>query len=70
MNKEITFIDLFAGTGGFSIALEKHGKFKCIFANDFAKSSEETYKLNHKNCNFLLEDINKLDVGYENDAFS
>ena len=29
------FIDLFAGTGAFTYALENTGKYECVFANDF-----------------------------------
>ena len=56
----INFIDLFAGTGGFSVAFEKYNKFKCIFANDMIKESENIYKLNHSNTNFLLKDLHKV----------
>ena len=28
------FIDLFAGTGAFTLAIEKSNKFKCVFTND------------------------------------
>ena len=31
---KIKFIDLFAGTGAFTLAFEKNNKFNCIFAND------------------------------------
>ena len=37
-----TFIDLFAGIGGFRIALESLG-LKCIFSSEWDKHSQETY---------------------------
>jgi len=37
-----TFIDLFAGIGGFRIALEENGG-KCIFSSEIDKFSRETY---------------------------
>lgn len=55
------FIDLFAGTGAFSYVLQKH-KFKCVFSNDMEKSSETIYKLNFPKCNYILNDLNKIDV--------
>jgi DNA (cytosine-5)-methyltransferase 1 len=59
-NNFINFIDLFAGTGGFSVSFEKYNKFKCVFANDMIKESEYIYKLNHPNTPFLLKDLHKV----------
>jgi DNA (cytosine-5)-methyltransferase 1 len=56
------FIDLFAGTGGFSHALEKCGKFESIFANDMVEPSKKIYMLNNPDSNFVLEDLNLIDV--------
>ena len=39
-NTTIKFIYLFAGTGAFSLALEKNKKFKCVFTNDMMRCSE------------------------------
>ncbi len=56
--KGYTFIDLFAGIGGFHIALESMGS-RCIYANEWDKSAQEVY---HKNFNLLPEgDITKVD---------
>lgn len=43
--KEITFIDLFAGIGGFRIALESFGG-KCIFSSEIDNYACTTYKAN------------------------
>jgi DNA (cytosine-5)-methyltransferase 1 len=55
------YIDLFAGTGAFTIALKDH---QCVFANDNCKNSEIIYNANHgEECKLTLgnlEDI-KLD---------
>ena len=59
---KILFIDLFAGTGAFSLALERNKKFKCVFTNDIVKSSKEIYELNNPNHKFTLEDLNNVDV--------
>lgn len=49
MNK-FTFIDLFAGIGGFHIAMERIGG-KCIFASEIDKYARKTYEYNFKNKN-------------------
>lgn len=58
----IRMIDLFAGTGAFSYAFERTGKFKSVYTNDMEKSSETIYKLNFADCNFVLKDLNTIDV--------
>lgn len=44
-NKKISFIDLFAGIGGFHLALHNKGA-ECIFASEWDKKCRETYKDN------------------------
>lgn len=44
-DKQIRFIDLFAGLGGFRIALENNGG-KCVFSSEIDKYARETYKNN------------------------
>ena len=61
-NTTIKFIDLFAGTGAFSLALEKNKKFKCVFTNDMMRCSEEIYKLNNPDHTFTLQDLNEINV--------
>lgn len=56
------FIDLCAGTGAFSIALESSGKYKCVYANDIMKSSQDIYNMNHENETFKLGDIMDIDI--------
>ena len=41
--KTFTFVDLFAGIGGFRIALEKLGG-ECLFTSEWDKYSQKTYK--------------------------
>ena len=45
MKKKIIFIDLFAGIGGFRIALESLGG-KCVFTSEWDKYAAATYKAN------------------------
>lgn len=41
----LTFIDLFAGLGGFRIALESLGA-KCVYSNECDKYAQEVYEMN------------------------
>lgn len=54
-----TFIDLFAGIGGFRLGMEKAG-FKCVFSADINKHAAAMYKENFGEEAFC--DITKLDV--------
>ncbi|MBI2629836.1 DNA (cytosine-5-)-methyltransferase [Candidatus Pacearchaeota archaeon] len=54
---ETTFIDLFAGIGGFRIALEELG-FKCVFSSEWDKYAQKTYFENFKEMPY--GDITKL----------
>lgn len=44
-NPTFTFIDLFAGIGGFRLALQKLGG-KCTFTSEWDEKAQETYKTN------------------------
>lgn len=48
MNEEFKFIDLFAGIGGFHIALHNLGG-KCVFASEMDVHARKTYEHNFKN---------------------
>ena len=43
--KHFSFIDLFAGIGGFRVALEELGG-KCVFTSEFDKEAQKTYLAN------------------------
>lgn len=60
--KQYRFIDLFAGLGGFHLALEKLG-CKCVFASELQQELQKLYFLNHGiKCH---GDINQVNI--END---
>lgn len=45
-NKQLTFIDLFAGIGGFHQAMTALGG-KCLFASDIDENCRKTYEINY-----------------------
>ena len=58
-SKNFTFIDLFAGIGGFRIALESFGG-KCVFSSDWDKYSQMVYEANFGDR--PIGDITKIDA--------
>ncbi len=45
-NPRFTFIDLFAGIGGFRLSMQKFGG-KCVFSSEFNPNAQKTYSLNY-----------------------
>ena len=45
-NPKFTFIDLFAGIGGFRIAMQNLGG-KCVYSSEFDAKAQETYLANY-----------------------
>jgi DNA (cytosine-5)-methyltransferase 1 len=43
--KQFSFIDLFAGIGGFRLALEEFGG-KCVYSSEWDKNAQDTYEAN------------------------
>lgn len=79
-NNSFTFIDLFAGIGGFRIALEKLGG-RCIYASEFDVSAQKSYACNHgvmpfgditlqKNKDYIPNNIDVLCAGFPCQPFS
>jgi DNA (cytosine-5)-methyltransferase 1 len=59
MARELKFIDLFAGLGGFHLALQKLGH-KCVFASELIPELRNLYKENHDmDC---AGDINEVNI--------
>ena len=64
--RNFTFIDLFAGIGGFRIALEKTGG-KCVFSSEWDTHSQNTYMINHNEIpNGDITQINEKNVPKHN----
>jgi DNA (cytosine-5)-methyltransferase 1 len=57
-NPTFTFIDLFAGIGGFRLAFQKAGG-KCVFTSEWDKNAKKTYEANFGEVPF--GDITKID---------
>lgn len=55
----LTFIDLFAGIGGFRIAAENNG-MHCVFSSEIDKSAREVYKTNFGH--YPAGDITKINA--------
>lgn len=64
--KSLRILDLFAGTGAFSLAFHSSStntvKYETVMANDYEKASRTIYKENFPEQNFVLGDINTIDV--------
>lgn len=59
MNHQLTFIDLFAGLGGFHLALAKLG-CKCVFASEIRDDLRKFYKMNFPDTP-IAGDITKIE---------
>lgn len=68
-NDKLRMVELFTGTGAFSLAFESTGRFKTVFANDFSKSSKKIYDMNFDIpltqgdiCKIRTKKIPKMDI--------
>jgi DNA (cytosine-5)-methyltransferase 1 len=59
MAKKLKYVDLFCGSGGFSLGFDNKG-FQNIFSIDIEPSFCETYKYNFPNHQLVVKDICKL----------
>ncbi len=59
--REISFIDLFAGLGGFHIALTELG-CRCVFASELKEDLQALYKKNYPETTNVVGDITKVDL--------
>lgn len=76
-NKNYTFIDLFAGIGGFHTAMHSVGAH-CVFASEWDKYARISYEANYKdiepglfekdssgNYKYFNEDVTKANRGHK-----
>lgn len=79
-NPKFTFIDLFAGIGGFRIAMQNLGG-KCVYSSEFDAKAQETYLINYGEMpfgditkestkNYIPDDFDVLCAGFPCQAFS
>ena len=79
-NPKFTFIDLFAGIGGFRIAMQNLGG-KCVYSSEFDAKAQETYLANYGEMpfgditkestkNYIPRDFDILCGGFPCQAFS
>ncbi len=79
-NPEFTFIDLFAGIGGFRMAMQNLGG-KCVFSSEWDAQAQKTYFLNYGEVpfgditkestkTFIPDDFDVLCAGFPCQAFS
>ena len=79
-NYNFTFIDLFAGIGGFRLAMQNLGG-KCIFTSEWDQSAKKTYRANYgetpfgditsdRTKNFIPENFDVLCGGFPCQSFS
>ena len=61
LDGSFTFIDLFAGIGGFRKGFESLGG-KCVFTSEWDKYSQQTYTANYSLDHILAGDITKIPV--------
>ncbi len=62
MNKELKYIDLFAGIGGFRVAFDKLGA-KCVFSAEIDQHAIKMYEENfgdNSNCDITMLDPNSI----------
>lgn len=60
--KGLTYIDLFAGIGGFRRALDSFGA-KCVFSSEWDKHAQDTYEMNYNDRPFGdITQINDADI--------
>jgi DNA (cytosine-5)-methyltransferase 1 len=61
IKKRFTVASTFSGAGGSCTGYKMAG-FKVLWANEFIKDAQDSYRLNHKSTYLNTEDIRKVDV--------
>lgn len=58
--KEHTISAFFSGVGGIELGFKQTGKFRVLYANEFDKSAQITYKMNHMDTELDPRDIHDV----------
>jgi len=61
-NREIRFIELFAGIGGFRLGLERADQFKCVWSNDIDRHASKCYREHWGGGTHFEGDIRSVDA--------
>ncbi|TPI02370.1 DNA cytosine methyltransferase [Mycoplasma struthionis] len=66
LKKDFTYIDLFAGIGGFRLAMQTYSnKSKCLYASEINNEAARTYELNFKQKPLGdIRKINPIELGF------
>ncbi|MFV0484911.1 MAG: DNA cytosine methyltransferase [Candidatus Saccharimonadales bacterium] len=64
--KKVTFIDLFAGIGGFHLAFHNNGA-KCVFVSEWDEPARKTYQANFEKIEPKLFDLKNIDKTFVGD---
>ncbi|MDP9766632.1 DNA cytosine methyltransferase [Deinococcus enclensis] len=59
-HEKLGIIDLFSGTGGFSLGFEMTGRFRVLGGVELLTSSAATFAANHPNAKIINDDILKI----------
>jgi DNA (cytosine-5)-methyltransferase 1 len=62
MTDKYKAIDLFAGTGAFTLAFQETGRVETVFANDMVEQSKKAYDSQNFGHQLTLADLNSLNV--------
>ena len=58
--RPLRMMDVFAGVGGLSVGLEQAKVAEAKWAIEFVKEAASAFKVNHPNCEVMLEDCNVI----------
>ncbi|MBG9982128.1 DNA cytosine methyltransferase [Aerococcaceae bacterium DSM 111020] len=60
-DKKYTMASFFAGVGGIELGFEQTGEFRVVYANEFDKNAQKTYKANFPDVHLDERDIHDID---------
>ena len=57
-----TIASFFAGVGGIELGFEQTGEFRAVYANEFDKKAQVTYRTNFPNTSLDKRDIHEVEA--------